>query len=116
MMVAAATRSFLLCLVFGTAALACALATSDDALVTRAVNINRHTVLPTRSLKEKHGGDQQRRGGDQPLKQRGPLKQRDEVEQKAGDGGEEDAAERHWIFTHAVLMSLAWVGLLPRES
>jgi len=22
---------------------------------------------------------------------------------------------RYWIFTHAVLMSVAWVGLLPRE-
>lgn len=45
--------------------------------------------------------------------------QLDEPSAAAAEEPEEDeAAEaktRYWIYTHAVLMSLAWVGLLPRE-
>jgi hypothetical protein len=26
-----------------------------------------------------------------------------------------EGAKKYWIYTHAVLMSVAWVGLLPRE-
>lgn len=30
-----------------------------------------------------------------------------------GDGGE--SITQNWIYTHAILMSVGWVGLLPRE-
>lgn len=40
------------------------------------------------------------------------------TDQAAATQPEDEAQEnktRYWIFVHAVLMSVAWVGLLPRE-
>jgi hypothetical protein len=40
------------------------------------------------------------------------------AQQEAAAGEQEEAEEgntRYWVYVHAILMSLAWVGLLPRE-
>lgn len=66
----------------------------------------------SRILQQSEAGEKQQEG----VKAVGEVA--DGADEKGG--GEEDEAEeaatRYWIYVHAILMSVAWVGLLPRES
>jgi hypothetical protein len=102
-----ASRSILVCLAFGAVA-ALATAAASAQVVPDALPIN-SLQLVARTASQISPATPIRRALQQTA---------DSAPAEGADGEEDDAPDaktKRWMYIHAVLMSLAWVGLLPRE-